>query len=120
VERVKVVSKGEGSGEGVDAILVSDTLRYFSLADLARGWGLLRLPIDLCASVSEERRDGEGAGLQELFRLSYTRRYISFADFARGVCCDNQWTCAFVRKWSQEMLHTATQMSIAAKVSASL
>ena len=101
---MKVVSKGEGSGEGVDATLVSNTVtrsRTFSLADLARGWGLLRLPIDLCASASEERRDGEGAGLQELFRLSYTRRYISLADFARGVCCDNQWNCVIVRKRSQ-------------------
>ena len=53
------MSKGEGSGEGVDATQVSNTLRYISLADLARGWGLL--PMDLCACVSEERRDGEGA-----------------------------------------------------------
>jgi hypothetical protein len=50
----------------------------------------------------------------------YTRRYISLTDLVRGVCCDNQWTCAIVRRRSQEMLHTATQRSIAAKVSASL
>ncbi len=53
------MSKGEGSGEGVGATLVSNTFRYISLADLARGWGLLLM--DLCACVSEERRDGEGA-----------------------------------------------------------
>ncbi len=40
-DRRKVVSKGEGIGEGVDATLVSNTLRYFSLADLARGCGLI-------------------------------------------------------------------------------
>ena len=28
--------------EGVDATLLSDTLRYISLANLARGWGLFR------------------------------------------------------------------------------
>ena len=33
-----------------------------------------------CACVSEyHRNDGEGAELQELVRLSYTRRYISLA-----------------------------------------
>jgi hypothetical protein len=36
--------------------------------------------MDLLSCVSEERRVGEGAGLQELSRLSYTRRYIGFAD----------------------------------------
>ena len=40
----------------------------------------------LCACVSEYHRDdGEGVGLEELARLSYTRRYISLAaDSARG------------------------------------
>ena len=52
------MSKGEGSGEGVDATLVSNTLRYMSLACLAIGTGLL--PMDLYACVNEERRDGEG------------------------------------------------------------
>ena len=34
--------------------------------------------MDLCACVSEEDRDdGEGAGLEEVARFSYTRRYIS-------------------------------------------
>ena len=42
VERVTVVSNGEGSGEGIHATLLSKTVRYISLADLARGWGLLR------------------------------------------------------------------------------
>ena len=37
----KVVSKGEGSGEGVDATLESNMLRYLSLVDLARDWGWL-------------------------------------------------------------------------------
>ncbi len=45
VDRGKVMSKGEGSGDSVDAALVSDTVtraRTFSLADSARGWDLLR------------------------------------------------------------------------------
>ncbi len=33
----KVVSKGEKSGEGVHDTLVSNTSRYISLVDLARG-----------------------------------------------------------------------------------
>ena len=46
---------------------------------------MLQEPMDLCASVSEYLRDGEGAGLPELCRLSYTSRYISLAaDSARG------------------------------------
>ena len=65
MERGKVVSKGEGSGEGVDATLVSNTLRYMSLACLAIGKGLL--PMDLYACVSEECRDGEDAGLQSTY-----------------------------------------------------
>jgi hypothetical protein len=31
----------------------------------------------LCTCVSEYHRDGEGADLQELSLLSYTRKYIS-------------------------------------------
>ena len=44
---------------------------------------LLHKPMDLCAHVSEERGNGEGAGLQELSLLSDTRRYISLADNQR-------------------------------------
>ncbi len=37
------------------------------------------------ACVSEYHRDGEGASLPEVCRLSYTRRYIRFSvDSARG------------------------------------
>ncbi len=39
---------------------------------------------DLCTCVREERRDGEGEVLKELSLLSYTRRYISLTDLARG------------------------------------
>ncbi len=40
--------------------------------------GGVRYPMDLCACVSEYHRDdGEGSGLEELDRLSYTLRYIS-------------------------------------------
>ncbi len=40
--------------------------------------------MDLCACVSEYHRDGEGADWRELFRLSYTRRYISLAGESEG------------------------------------
>jgi len=56
------VSRGEGSGEGVDAFLLSDTLRYINLAEGAVGLAALRGPMHLCACVSEERGDGESAG----------------------------------------------------------
>jgi hypothetical protein len=39
----------------------------------------------LCACVSEYHTDGEGAGSQELCRLSYTRKYISLAEDSVGV-----------------------------------
>ena len=43
VDRGKVESKGEGSGEGVDDTLLSNTVfRYISLTDIDIGWGLLR------------------------------------------------------------------------------
>ena len=42
VDQGKVVSKGEGSGEGVDDTLLSNTVRYISLTDLVRCWGLFR------------------------------------------------------------------------------
>jgi hypothetical protein len=43
--------------------------------------------MDLCTYVSEEHRDGEGAGgLEELSRLPYTRKYISLA-----VDSDRSW-----------------------------
>ena len=42
VDRRKVVSKWEGSREGVDATRLWHTRRYFSLSDLTSGWGLLR------------------------------------------------------------------------------
>ncbi len=76
--------------------------------DVGRVWVCI-----LCACVSEERGNGEGAGLQEQSRLSGTRRCIRLAaDSARGwgllqepmvkhrttriqpeagVCCKNQW-----------------------------
>jgi len=45
--------------EGVHAPLLSDTLRYINLAELALGLVALRGPMHLCACVSEERGDGE-------------------------------------------------------------
>jgi hypothetical protein len=49
VERGKVVSKGETSGEVVHATLVSNTVtlsRTFSHADLARGWVFVAIEDD--------------------------------------------------------------------------
>ncbi len=37
----------------------------------------------MCACVSEWHRVGEGAGLQDLSRLSYTRKYISLGRFSQ-------------------------------------
>ncbi len=51
--------KGEESGEGVDVTLVSNSLRYISLTDLPRDWGLIT------------------NGPVWMTLLSYTRRYIS-------------------------------------------
>ena len=61
----KVVSRGEGSGEGADASLLSGTLYSIGLAESAT-WARVRLqkkPMNLCACVSEEREHGEGAGV---------------------------------------------------------
>ncbi len=57
----------------------------------------------LCVCVREYHRDdGEGEDLEEIPRLSYTRRYISLVvdsgiQSETGGCCDNQWTCVHVR-----------------------
>jgi hypothetical protein len=37
VDQVKVVSRGEGSGEGVDDTLLSDTLGYINLTEVVIG-----------------------------------------------------------------------------------
>ena len=44
------MSTGEGSGEGVDATLVSNTVRYLTLEDLARGEAGVRFD-DQCVHV---------------------------------------------------------------------
>ncbi len=36
---------------------------------------------DLCTCVSEEHRDGDGAGVEELSRLSYVRIHVNDDDF---------------------------------------
>ncbi len=51
----------------------------------------------LCVCVSEYRTDEEGVDLEDLFRMSYTRKYISLAQPEAGGCGgDNQWTCVHV------------------------
>ena len=45
---------------------------------------MFRGPMRLCACVSEERGDGEGAGSQALPVLSDTLRYINLAEVAIG------------------------------------
>ncbi len=56
------MSRGEGSGKGVDATFLSDTLRYINLAEGAVGLVALRGPMHLCVCVYEERGGGEGVG----------------------------------------------------------
>ena len=59
------MSRGEGSGEGVDASLLSGTLYSIGLTESAT-WARVRLrkkPMNLCACVSEQREHGEGAGV---------------------------------------------------------
>ena len=62
--------------------MLSDTLRYINLAGLAADLVASRGPMHLCACVSEERGDGEGAGAQA---LSDTLRYINLAGLATGL-----------------------------------
>ena len=62
--------------------MLSDTLRYINLAGLAADLVASRAPMHLCACVSEERGDGEGAGAQA---LSETLRYINLAGLATGL-----------------------------------
>ena len=50
--------------------LLSDTPRHINLADVGVGLVGLRGPMHLCACVSEERSNGEGAGSQALSLLS--------------------------------------------------
>ena len=69
VDQGKVVSKGEGSGEGVDDTLLSDTLRYIDLPEVTIGLVVLREPIHLCVCVSEESGEGEGADSQAVSLL---------------------------------------------------
>jgi hypothetical protein len=59
--------------------VLSDTLRYINLAGFAIGLVALRGPMHLCACVSEEHGDGEGAGSQT---LSDTLGYINLAGLA--------------------------------------
>ena len=47
-------------------MVLSDTLTYINLAEVALGLVALRGPMHLCACVSEERGDREGAGSQAL------------------------------------------------------
>ncbi len=66
--------------------LLSYTLRYVSLAELGHVCQFgFREPIHLCACVSEEGEDGEGAGSESPPLLSYTLRYISLAELGH-VC----------------------------------
>ncbi len=64
--------------------LLSRTLRYINPAEVAEWPVGLREPTHLCACVSEERGDGEGAGSQALSVLSDTLRYINLAEVAIG------------------------------------
>ena len=61
-------------GEEVERVymlsLLSDTPRHINLADVGVGLVGLRGPMHLCACVSEERSNGEGAGSQALSLLS--------------------------------------------------
>ena len=57
--------------------MLSDTLRYINLAEVALGLVALRGRMHLCACVSKERLDGEGAGSQA---RSDTLRYINLAE----------------------------------------
>ena len=50
--------------------LLSDTPRHINLAEVGIGLVGLRGPMHLCACVSEERSNGEGAGSQALSLLS--------------------------------------------------
>ena len=50
--------------------LLSDTPRHINLAEVGVGLLGLRGPMHLCACVSEERSNGEGAGSQALSLLS--------------------------------------------------
>ena len=50
--------------------LLSDTPRHINLAEVGVGLVGLRGPMHLCACVSEERSNGEGAGSQALSLLS--------------------------------------------------
>ena len=50
--------------------LLSDTPRHINLADVGVGLVGLRGPMHLCACVSEERSNGEGAGSQALSLMS--------------------------------------------------
>ena len=59
--------------------MLSDTLRYINLAGLAIELVALRGPMHLCACVSEEHGDGEGAGSQA---LSDTLMCINLAGLA--------------------------------------
>jgi uncharacterized membrane protein len=80
----------DGAGRGawhslLDLPSVFDGLRYVSLTELDRGCQFgFREPMHLCACVSEEGGDGEGAGSEASFLLTYTLIYVSFADFGRG------------------------------------
>jgi hypothetical protein len=57
---------GEGRSRGEEEMVPSDTLTYINLAEVALGLVALRGPMHLCACVSEERGDREGAGSQAL------------------------------------------------------
>jgi len=51
----------------------------------------------LCASVSEKGGDGEGAGSEASFLLSYTLRYVSLSELGtlcHSLGCENRCTCA--------------------------
>ena len=50
--------------------LLSDTPRHINLVEVGIGLFGLRGPMHLCACVSEERSNGEGAGSQALSLLS--------------------------------------------------
>ena len=76
------MSRGEGRRWGVYAPVLSDTLRYSNLVGLATDLVASRGPMHLCACVSEERGDGEGAGSQA---LSDTLRYINLAGLTTGL-----------------------------------
>ena len=79
----KVVCRGDGRGEGVDATLLSGTRRSICLAESAT-WARVRKRkknMNLCACVSEEHGHGEGAGAHATLLSDVVRYTIVLGGF---------------------------------------